>query len=76
MDHPYLNDKSKLALIQKTGLDGKKISNWFMNVRKRIWQPVMKRGKNKSKWSLKIFADLIMFYRHQGANAQSEIQAG
>jgi hypothetical protein len=49
VDHPYLNEKSKLKLMQQTGLDGKKIANWFMNVRKRIWQPVMKKNKNKSK---------------------------
>lgn len=50
VDHPYLNEKSKLKLMQQTGLDSKKIANWFMNVRKRIWQPVMKKNKNKSKW--------------------------
>jgi hypothetical protein len=49
VDHPYLNEKSKLKLAEQTGLDSKKISNWFMNVRKRIWQPVMRKNKNKSK---------------------------
>lgn len=60
VDHPYLNEKSKLKLMQQTGLESKKISNWFMNVRKRIWQPVMKKNKNKSKCLFRIVADTLL----------------
>jgi len=31
----------------QTGLDQRQVSNWFTNVRKRIWQPIKKKNKNK-----------------------------
>ena len=31
----------------KTGLEPRQVSNWFTNVRKRIWQPIKKKNKNK-----------------------------
>lgn len=27
----------------------KQVSNWFTNVRKRIWQPLRRKGKSKDK---------------------------
>jgi CRISPR/Cas system CMR-associated protein Cmr1 (group 7 of RAMP superfamily) len=47
-DNPYLKDHSKLELSQKTGLQPRQISNWFTNVRKRIWQPIKNKNQNKS----------------------------
>jgi hypothetical protein len=41
------------------------VSNWFTNVRKRVWQPLKKKNKNKSindimlKVKLKLEADPI-----------------
>lgn len=46
-DNPYLKDESKNELSLKTGLDPKQVANWFTNVRKRIWQPIKKKNKNK-----------------------------
>ena len=40
-DNPYLDRDSKLALIDSTGLTGTQISNWFMNVRKRVLKPAV-----------------------------------
>lgn len=34
--------------MRQTGLNLKKIMNWFMNVRKRIWKPVMKKSEDKN----------------------------
>ena len=36
-DKPYLKRKHLTEISEKTQLNKKQISNWFMNVRKRIW---------------------------------------
>jgi hypothetical protein len=46
-DYPYLKEDNRNELARKTGLDPRQVSNWFTNVRKRIWQPIKKRNKNK-----------------------------
>lgn len=46
-DNPYLKEESRNELALKTGLDQRQVSNWFTNVRKRIWQPIKKKNKNK-----------------------------
>ena len=54
-DKPYLMRKSLIEICKKTQLDKKQISNWFMNVRKRIWQPIMLKKKNEGKYFHFIF---------------------
>ena len=34
-----LQEEEKLKLSEATGLDQKKINNWFINQRKRHWKP-------------------------------------
>ena len=46
-DNPYLKEDSRNELAMQTGLDQRQVSNWFTNVRKRIWQPIKKKNKNK-----------------------------
>jgi len=48
-DNPYLKEENRRELADKTGLLERQVSNWFTNVRKRIWQPLKKKNKNKSK---------------------------
>lgn len=36
---PYPNEAQKLELAESTGLDQKQINNWFINQRKRHWNP-------------------------------------
>ncbi|KAK7283221.1 hypothetical protein RIF29_12601 [Crotalaria pallida] len=36
---PYPSESEKIALAESTGLDQKQINNWFINQRKRHWQP-------------------------------------
>ncbi|KAL5729847.1 Homeobox protein knotted-1-like let6 [Ranunculus cassubicifolius] len=36
---PYPSESQKLALAEATGLDQKQINNWFINQRKRHWNP-------------------------------------
>lgn len=45
-ENPYLTESSKNELSQATGLDHRQISNWFTNVRKRIWQPIKRKNKH------------------------------
>ncbi|KAI9250736.1 hypothetical protein BY458DRAFT_524449 [Sporodiniella umbellata] len=39
--HPYPAEKEKAELAQKTGLTVNQISNWFINARRRILQPML-----------------------------------
>lgn len=39
--HPYPAEKEKIDLAQKTGLTVNQISNWFINARRRILQPML-----------------------------------
>jgi hypothetical protein len=41
MDHPYPSDQEKAALCQQTGIDVKRLNNWFVNNRIRYWKPKM-----------------------------------
>ena len=52
IENPYLQHKDKEMLQQQTGLSQSQIQNWFMNVRKRIFQPIKKNNKSKGKWDL------------------------
>ncbi|XP_061355016.1 homeobox protein knotted-1-like 6 [Gastrolobium bilobum] len=36
---PYPTEGDKIALAKSTGLDQKQINNWFINQRKRYWNP-------------------------------------
>ncbi|KAI9014505.1 Homeodomain-like protein [Phycomyces nitens] len=39
--HPYPTEKEKLELAYRTGLTVNQISNWFINARRRILQPML-----------------------------------
>ena len=51
-DHPYPSKKVKRALSDETGLSKAQISNWFMNVRKRILTPTKESCRGKSRQQL------------------------
>ncbi|KAI9311062.1 homeobox KN domain-containing protein, partial [Dichotomocladium elegans] len=39
--HPYPSEKEKIQLANRTGLTVNQISNWFINARRRILQPLL-----------------------------------
>ncbi|XWS56636.1 hypothetical protein CRYUN_Cryun09bG0102900 [Craigia yunnanensis] len=39
--HPYPIDTKKLMLARQTGLSMTQVSNWFINVRVRLWKPIV-----------------------------------
>ncbi|KAI8384707.1 uncharacterized protein BYT42DRAFT_271594 [Radiomyces spectabilis] len=39
--HPYPSEKEKIELAHRTGLTVNQISNWFINARRRILQPLL-----------------------------------
>jgi hypothetical protein len=48
------------------------VSNWFTNVRKRIWQPIKKKNKNKGAHDLMLKVKLRL--ESDAASANSEIE--
>ncbi|CAD7704665.1 unnamed protein product [Ostreobium quekettii] len=40
--HPYPTPEEKEMLARTTGMSPKQVSNWFINARVRIWQPLVK----------------------------------
>ena len=41
LDHPYPDEEDKEVLARKTKLNVSQVSYWFVNARKRIWQPLL-----------------------------------
>ncbi|VFQ99181.1 unnamed protein product [Cuscuta campestris] len=39
--NPYPSDSEKLMLASQTGLTKNQVSNWFINVRVRLWKPMI-----------------------------------
>jgi hypothetical protein len=45
--HPYPTEDEKDALASKTGLSLNQISNWFINARRRILQPMLEQQQEQ-----------------------------
>jgi len=52
VDHPYPTEEEKQTLIGKTGLSLSQISNWFINARRRILQPMLEAVRLQERKSL------------------------
>eukprot|EP01135_Chromosphaera_perkinsii_P004384 Nk52_evm35s279 gene=Nk52_evmTU35s279 len=47
--HPYPTEEEKLVLQKETSLSVGQISNWFINARRRILQPMLEQAKQIAK---------------------------
>lgn len=45
--HPYPTEEEKVALAQQTNLTINQISNWFINARRRILQPMLQKEQEE-----------------------------
>ncbi|KAI7863403.1 Homeodomain-like protein, partial [Spinellus fusiger] len=45
--HPYPTEEEKAALARETRLTLNQISNWFINARRRILQPMLDREETE-----------------------------
>ena len=50
---PYAKHDDLQSLMAQTGLREEKIKNWLMNLRKRIWLPIIKNGSEMSENTLR-----------------------
>ena len=41
--HPYPTTQDKKDLAEAAGITEKQLSNWFVNARKRLWLPLLRR---------------------------------
>ncbi|KAI8881486.1 hypothetical protein K501DRAFT_334659 [Backusella circina FSU 941] len=55
--HPYPTEIEKQELAEETGLMINQISNWFINARRRILQPMLKNENRK----IKIIQDKVIY---------------
>jgi hypothetical protein len=55
--HPYPTEEEKAALATETNLNLNQISNWFINARRRILQPMLEQEEEE-----KNELDIIMPY--------------
>lgn len=55
--HPYPTEEEKAALAAETNLNLNQISNWFINARRRILQPMLEQEEEE-----KNELDIIMPY--------------
>jgi len=67
--YPSMDDKAELA--QKSGLSTQQVQNWFINMRKRHWTPMM-NGKRRPR----TFLDYVILSSQQGGKDEHPAMAG
>ena len=60
--NPYPSMEDKAALADKSGLSTQQVQNWFINMRKRHWTPMM-NGKRRPR----TFLDYVILSSQEGA---------
>jgi hypothetical protein len=53
INHPYPSEKEKAEILADTGIDLKRLNNWFVNNRIRYWKPRMDAIQKKQEQSTK-----------------------
>jgi hypothetical protein len=56
INHPYPTEKEKAEILADTGIDLKRLNNWFVNNRIRYWKPKMDAIQKKQEQSTKLLA--------------------
>jgi hypothetical protein len=69
--HPYPTEEEKAALATETNLNLNQISNWFINARRRILQPMLEQEEEQEKNELDI---INMPYHHHHQQQQQQQQ--
>ena len=49
INHPYPTEKEKAEMVLETGIDLKRLNNWFVNNRIRFWKPRMEALQRKKR---------------------------
>jgi hypothetical protein len=63
--HPYPTEEEKAALAIETNLNLNQISNWFINARRRILQPMLEQEEEQSKHHYSPYHPLDISYQQQ-----------
>ena len=72
VDHPYPDEMEKQQLAEAAGITKVQLSNWFVNARKRLWQPYMRKKKDEEKEKLEVCGVLGSSSGSSGGNSDSE----
>ena len=57
INHPYPTEKEKAEMVADTGIDLKRLNNWFVNNRIRFWKPRMEALQKKRKLEIEAAKD-------------------
>ncbi|KAF7729017.1 hypothetical protein EC973_005048 [Apophysomyces ossiformis] len=63
--HPYPTEEEKIALARQTNLTLNQISNWFINARRRILQPMLDEEEEEEEGNNQVL-DILPYDGHSG----------
>ena len=64
-EHPYPSQKDQSIMSQKCGLTSQQVRNWFVNIRKRHYYPLIKGQREPRN-----YLDCLIYSKQEGANEE------